>query len=97
MDNIRQGGVCCVLCQILCTCWVTFGLRVVLGVDKVRVVSESNSCSLGLPYNVGAPDVVTHNDLIAIGTQGSRRLVPAPRAAVAVSLRRSARSHAPQM
>ena len=31
---------CCVLCQILCTCWVRFGLGVVLGVvgtSSVRV------------------------------------------------------------
>jgi hypothetical protein len=28
------------------------GLRVVLGVDRLGVVLESNSCNLGLPYNV---------------------------------------------
>ena len=58
------------LCQILCTCWVTFGLRVVLGVDRIRVVSESNSCNLGLPYNEGSTTRVTHDDLIAAGAQG---------------------------
>ena len=41
------------LCRILCTSWVTFGLRVVLGVDRVRVGLESNSCTLDLLYNEG--------------------------------------------
>ena len=58
------------LCQILCPCWVRFGLGVVLGVDRIRVVSESNSCTLGLPYNEGSTTRVTHDDLIATGAQG---------------------------
>ena len=37
------------LCQILCTSWVTLGLGVVLGVDRIRVVSESNSCTWASP------------------------------------------------
>jgi hypothetical protein len=45
----------------------------------VRVVFESDSNSLGLLYNKGAPHVVTYDDLIVIGPQGSRRLVPVPR------------------
>jgi hypothetical protein len=39
-------------------------------VDRIQVVLESDSCSLGLPYNEGTPHVVTYNDLIAIGAQG---------------------------
>ena len=70
VENIRQDGVLLCLCRILCTSWVTVGLGVVIGVDRIRVILESNSCSLGLPYNVEAPHVVTHDDLIAIGTQG---------------------------
>lgn len=58
------------LCRILCTSWVTLGLGVVLGVDRIRVVSESNSCTLGLPYNEGSTTRVTYDDLIAAGAQG---------------------------
>ena len=54
--------------RILCTSWVTFGLRVVLGVDRIRVVSESNSCIMGLSYNEGTPHDVTYDDLIATCT-----------------------------
>ena len=68
-EGSAENMVLC-LCQILCTCWVTFGLRVVLGVDRIRVVSESNSCTLGLPYNEGSTTRVTYDDLIATGTQG---------------------------
>jgi hypothetical protein len=49
----------------ICTSWVTVGLRIVLGVDSLRVGFESDSSSLGLPYNEGAPHVVTYDDLIA--------------------------------
>ena len=38
--------------------------------DRIRVVSESNSCNLGLPYNEGTPHDVIHDDLIAAGVQG---------------------------
>jgi hypothetical protein len=42
------------LCRILCTSWVTLGLRVVLGMDRF----ESDTGSLGLSYNEGgAPHV----------------------------------------
>jgi hypothetical protein len=41
------------LCQILYTSWVTCRLGVVLGVDSLRVGFESDSSSLGLPYNKG--------------------------------------------
>jgi hypothetical protein len=38
-------------------------------VDSLRVGFDSDSSSLGLPYNEGAPHVVTYDDLIAIGAQ----------------------------
>ena len=77
--------------------WVTVGLGVVIGVDRIRVVLESNSCSLGLPYNVGAPHDVTHDDLIAIGTQGEPAACAGAYGGCCGILGRSARSHAPQM
>ena len=52
----------------ICTSWVTVGLGVVIGVDRVRVVLASNSSTLGLLYNVGVPRDVTYDDLISIGT-----------------------------
>jgi hypothetical protein len=39
-------------------------------VDSLRVGFESDSSSLGLPYNEGAPYIVTYDDLIAAGVQG---------------------------
>ena len=38
--------------------------------DRIRVVLKSDSCSLGLLYNVGVPHNVTYDDLIAAGAQG---------------------------
>ena len=58
------------MCEILCTCWIRFRFRVVLDVDRIRVVSESISCNLGLPYNEGSTTRVTYDDLIAAGAQG---------------------------
>ena len=37
-------------------------------VDRIRVVLESDSCSLGLLYNVGVSHNVTYDDLIGAGT-----------------------------
>ena len=56
------------MCRIL---FVRVGLRLDLCciVDRIRVVVESDSCSLGLPYNVGVPHNVTYDDLIAVGAQ----------------------------
>jgi hypothetical protein len=39
------------LSNIYCTSWVTYGLKVVIGVDRLRVGFESDSSSLGLLYN----------------------------------------------
>jgi hypothetical protein len=49
--------------------WVIFGLRVVLGVDRVHIGFELESCSLGFLYNEGAPFVVTYDNLTAAGVQ----------------------------
>ena len=96
-DNIRQGGVCCI-CVKYCV-RVGLGLRVVLGVDRIRVVSESNSCTWASHIiNEGSTTRVTYDDLIATGTQGEPVVVSVPRAVrVAVSEGRSVRSHAPQI
>jgi hypothetical protein len=39
-------------------------------VDSLRVGFELDSSSLGLPYNEGAPHIVTYDDLTATGVQG---------------------------
>jgi hypothetical protein len=78
--------------------WVTCRLGVVLGVDSLRVGFESDSSSLGLPYNEGAPHVVTDDDLIAIGAQGEPAACAGDQGGRCCGIMgRSARSHAPQM
>jgi hypothetical protein len=39
-----------------------FERGVVTSVDPIRVVLESDTCSVGLKYNVGVPHDVTHED-----------------------------------
>jgi hypothetical protein len=87
------------LCQILCMIWVTVGLRVVLGVDSLLVGFESDSSSLGLPYNEGC---TTHCNLWWLDSDRSARgadgLCRRPRWPVLrYHMGRSVHSHALQM
>jgi hypothetical protein len=69
-------------------------LRVVLGMDSLRVGFELNSSSLDLRYNEGASHVVTYNNLIAIGVQGESTACAGDQGSRCYGIiERSARSH----
>jgi hypothetical protein len=67
--------------------WVTVGLWVLIGADRYELCSSRTPVARASHIMMGAPYVVTYNDLIATQERkGSRRLVPAKAAGVAVYL-----------
>jgi hypothetical protein len=86
------------LCRILCTSWIILGLRVVLGVDRLRVGFKSDSVAWASHIMRGAPHIVTYDDLIATGAQGEPAACTGDQGGRYCGIMgRSARSHTPQM